>query len=136
MDFHVSRIDLKKTAESWPAGMPFKPALMMKQPTMHPDEWWVVDAPLEVGFPPSWSLAKQDQYVRIPLFQYDLPGESDLALARLLELGLSCAGYFPGSLKKVHVVTGNPVDLLYDDAINKSIGLRYWVGVAAVLDQK
>jgi hypothetical protein len=135
MELHVSQIDLKKTAENWPSDRPFKPALLIKQPVMHPDDWWVCDAPIVPGEAPVWMSARQDQYVRIPLFRYDLNSEADLALAYMLQLGLSCAGHLPGPVKKFHVVTGSPVDLLYDDAINKSIGLRYWVGVAVVTDK-
>lgn len=135
MELKVSQLDVRKTAENWPVGMPFKPALVLKQPTVHPDDWWIVDEPIVPGQPPVWFSAKQDQYVRIPLFRYDLSPEADLALAYMLQLGLSCAGYLPGRVKKFHVVTGSPVDLLYDDAINTSVGLRYWVGMAAVIDK-
>jgi hypothetical protein len=135
MELKVSQLDLQKTAENWPTGTPFKPALIIKQPTMHPDDWWIVDEPILPGQPPVWFSTKQDQYVRIPLFRYDLSPAADLALAYMLQLGLSCAGYLPGAVKKFHVVTGSPVDLLYDEGINTSIGLRYWVGFAAVITQ-
>lgn len=109
--------------------------MIVKQPTVHPDDWWVVDEPIVPGERPVWFSARQDQYVRIPLFSYDLSPEADLALAYMLQLGLSCAGYLPGAVKKFHVVTGTPVDLLYDAGINTNIGLRYWVGFAAVINK-
>jgi hypothetical protein len=135
MDLQVSRLDIKKTAQNWPVGVPFQPAILIKQPTVHPLDWWIADSQVVPGEPPNWVSARQDQYVRIPLFSYDLSPEADLALAYMVQLGLSCAGYLPGRVKKFHVVTGNPVDLLYDDAINKSVGLRYWFGLAVVTDK-
>lgn len=135
MKLQVSQLDLKKTAANWPSDRPFMPALLIKQPVMHPEDWWVSDAPIIPGEQPVWASAKQDQYIRIPLFEYNLNSSADLALAYMLQLGLSCAGYLPGPVSKFHVVTGNPVDLLHDDATNKTIGLRYWVGVAVVVDK-
>ena len=135
MELFVSQLDMAKTAENWPADAPFKPAIIVKQPIMHPDDWWISDAPIEPGVRPSWFSAKQDQYVRIPLFSYDLSPQADLALAYMLQLGLSCAGHLPGRVKKFHIVTGSPVDLLYDDVINTNVGLRYWFGLAVVTDK-
>lgn len=135
MKLQVSQLDLKKTAENWPKEQSFQPALLVKQPAMHPDNWLVCDAPIVPGEPPVWMSALHDQYVRIPLFKYCLNAEADLALAYMLQLGLSCAGYLPGAVRKFHVVTGSPVDLLYDDATNKAVGLQYWVGLAVVIDK-
>lgn len=134
MELTVSRIDINKTAENWPADMPFKPAMIVKQPTMHPDDWWVADAPIPAPEDEiSWAFAKHDQYIRIPLFKYQLSTDASLAFARVLSFGLSCAGKFPGRLKKLHVVTGKPVDLLYDADINKGISLQCWLGFAVVV---
>lgn len=135
MELKVSQLDLQKTAENWPADLPFKPALMLKQPVMQPDDWWIADAPIVPGTPPTWASAGHDQYVRIPLFSYNLNPAADLAFAFMLQLGLSCAGYLPGRVKKFHVVTGSPVDLLRGEGINTAIALRYWVGVAVVTDK-
>jgi hypothetical protein len=135
MELHLSQLDIRKTVKNWPIGEPFKPALIVKQPTVHPHDWWVSDAPITPGQPPMWFSAKQDQYVRIPLFRYRLSPEADLALAFMLQLGLSCAGYLPGIVKKFHIVTGSPVDLLYDNDINTSVGLDYWFGLAVVIDK-
>ena len=136
MELKISQLDIRKTAENWPVGTPFRPALIIKQPSVHPDDWWVLDEPLTPGDPPAWLSARQDQYVRIPLFRYELSSEADLAFAYMLQLGLSCAGHLPGRVSKFHVVTGSPVDLLYDDVINTSIGLLYWVGIAVVIDKE
>lgn len=135
MKLQVSQLDLKKTAENWPKDQAFRPALLIKQPAMHPDNWWVCDAPVIPGEQPIWMSARHDQYVRIPLFEYHLSSEADLALAYMLQLGLSCAGYLPGAVSKFHVVTGSPVDLLHDCGTNKTVGLRYWVGFAVVTDR-
>jgi len=135
MEFQFSRVDIQKTAEHWPTDIPFKPALLASQPTYSPYDWWIVDSPIVCGTKPEWAFAKTDQYVRIPLFQYTLPKDSDLALANLLALGVSCAGYLPGSLQKVHVVTGIPVDLVTEPDINTVICLQYWFGLALAVNK-
>ena len=133
MEVNISRLDLRKTIDNWPADVPFKPALLLKQPVVQPDDWWVVDGPLSPTEPPSWAFTKSDQYVRIPLFKYQLSPIADLALAYLLQLGLSCAGHFPGPVKKCHIVTGDPVDLLDDPDTNTYTGMHYWFGLAVVI---
>lgn len=133
MELIVSRVDLRKTRENWPAELPFKPALVLKQPVMHPSDWQILDAPLQAGSPPSWASAKQDQYVYIPLFEYRLSPEADLALAGMVHLGLACAGSFSRPVRKLHLAVGNPVDLLYEEDITSCAGLAYWFGFAVVL---
>lgn len=134
MDVQISRLDLKKTAAHWPTDMPFAPALLVKQPTTSPGAWLVVDAPLVPDQPLCIAQARGDQYVRIPLFSYDFSGQADTAFAQMLALGLTCAGQCAGKMKKVHIVTGNPVDLLYADDITTVAGLRYWFGFAFITE--
>jgi hypothetical protein len=64
-----------------------------------------------------------------------LSSQGDLALAFMLQLGLSCAGHLPGRVTGFYVVTGQPVELLYDDATNENTGLRYWVGFAVIVEE-
>lgn len=135
MKLHVSRLDIRKTQENWPSGMAFAPALIVPQPVMHPENWIILSAPLLPGAAPEWSFAGRDKYIRIPVFSYLLRSEADLALAYMLQLGLTCAGNLPQRIREFHVVTGSPVDLLYEDDINKAAGLRYWFGMAVVVER-
>ena len=135
MELKVSRVDLRKTKANWPTDLPFAPAHIERQPTMHPENWFVLDAPLMPGETPSWAIAKNDPYVRVPLFPYRLSEKADLALAYMVQLGLCCAAALPGPVKKFWVVTGVPVDLLYEDGINTSIGIEYWFGLALTTEQ-
>jgi hypothetical protein len=135
MDLQVSRLDIAKTKETWPAGIPFAPALIVaKQPGIS-ERWHIIDAPIVAGEKPQIAVSYADQYLRLPVFAYNLRPEADLALAYMVQLGLSCASAAAARIKKLHVVTGNPVDLLYDEDINKSVGLRYWFGFAYVLSE-
>lgn len=136
MELEVIRLDLDKTRQNWPDHMPFAPAHIQPQPTMHPDNWFVLDAPLTPGEAPVWAFSRHDQYVRIPLFSYTLSPKADLALAFMVQLGLSCAGYLPGAVRKFRVVTGVPVDLVHDDDINTSVGLQYWFGLAVTTKEQ
>jgi hypothetical protein len=133
MKLQVSRVDLALTKKSWPADIPFSPAYIYKRPVENVEHWLVVDEPLEPGKKHSTTSSYQDPYIRIPLFQYTINPDADLAFAYMLQLGLSCAAHIPSTVKKLHIVTGFPVDLLYDDAIKKSTGLRYWFGFAYLL---
>ena len=133
MELKVSRIDLAKTQANWPAGMAFAPRLTLPRPVEHVERWLVVSEPVVPGQPPVLSESYQDPYVSIPLFAYRLNPASDLALAYMVQLGLSCAAHTPAEIKKLHVVTGYPVDLLYEDGTNNHIGIRYWFGFAFVI---
>lgn len=113
--------------------MPFSPAFIYKRPTEFVERWQVVTAPVVPGQPQEVTESYQDTYVRIPLFAYQLKPDADLAFAYMVQLGLSCAAYIPGSVKKLHVVTGFPVDLLYGDDINTHIGIQYWFGFAYLI---
>jgi hypothetical protein len=133
MNLNVAQLDLKKTREQWPADVPFSPAYVKKFKPGDPVRWVVLDAPFNPGEKPSWALAEHDEYLRIPLFPYYLSSQSDLALAFMLQFGLSCAGHFPGPVENFFVVTGTPVELLYEPDTNNNVGLRYWVGFAVIL---
>lgn len=133
MKLDVVQVDLEKTKAHWPADMPFAPAYMKKFKPGDPLRWMVLDAPFNPGETPSWALTEHDEYLRIPLFSYTLSAQSDLALAFMLQFGLSCAGHFPAPVEKFFVATGKPVELLYDLDTNTNVGLRYWVGFAVIL---
>lgn len=135
MQLKVSRVDLARTKKSWPPELPFAPAYIFKRPTEIVERWLVVSEPVVPGSPQVLSESYQDPYVRIPLFAYVLNPEADLAFAYMVQLGLSCAGNIPKTVEKLHVVTGFPVDLLYDDDIKKPSGIRYWFGFAYLLGE-
>lgn len=133
MQLKVSRVDLARTKKSWPPDIAFEPAYVYKRPTETVERWLVVSAPVIPGQPQELSESYQDPYIRIPLFSYTLNPEADLAFAYMVQLGLSCASYTPANIKKLHVVTGFPVDLLYADGITKPTGIQYWFGFAYLL---
>ena len=134
MQLDIVQIDINKTREQWPPTMPFSPAYVQRFKTGERHNWWVLDAPLEAGQPPQWSSAAKDDYIRVPLFSYMLNPAADLALAFMLQLGLSCAAHMPKSVAKLLVVTGQPVELLYDPDTDVNTGIRYWVGFAVILE--
>jgi hypothetical protein len=133
MKVSVDRLDIKKTRAMWPHGEPFAPALVKPVHAVGGANWHVLDAPYVPGEPPTWAHAAHDEYLRIPLFSYNLRPQADLAMAFMLQMGLSCAGHLPGPIRHFYVATGNPVELLYDADSEEPSGLRYWFGFAVKL---
>ena len=133
MKLIVDQLDLTRTRALWPKEHPFAPALVKPKSKLEKGSWCVLSAPLTPGSAPEWSFAANDDYVRIPLFPYVLNPAADLALAFMLQLGLSCAGNLPGKVTDFYVVTGTPVELLYDSDTNINTGLNYWVGFAVIV---
>jgi hypothetical protein len=129
----IDQLDLTLTRERWPREQPFEPALVKPKSKLEKGNWRVLSAPMEPGGVPEWAHAGGDDYVRIPLFRYALNPSADLALAFMLQLGLSCAGNLPGQVTDFYVVTGTPVELLYDSDTNINTGLSYWVGFAVIV---
>jgi hypothetical protein len=133
VDVKISRLDLKRTEENWPNDTPFSPAFIYKRPVTPVEHWRVVTQQIQSGAKPVISDSYEDPYVRIPLFPYTLPPDADLAFAHTVELGLTCAAYIPATIKKLHIVTGFPVDLLYTPAITTHTGIQYWFGFAYLM---
>lgn len=133
MKISVDRLDMKKTRDRWPEGEPFEPALIKPVSEVGGSRWHVLDAPYNPGEVPAWAFSEHDEYLRIPLFSYDLNPKADLAMAFMLQMGLACAGYLPGPVRHFYVATGNPVELLYDPDTGLNSGLRYWFGFAVKL---
>ena len=133
MKLSVDRLDMKRTLANWPAGDVFAPAMVKPVAKLGGADWHILDAPYLPGETPVWAHSAHDEYLRIPLFSYDLSPKADLALAFMLQMGLSCAGYLPGAVKHFYLVTGNPVELLYDSDTDINTGLRYWFGFAVKL---
>lgn len=131
MNVKFEQLDLDKTREHWPKDKPFAPALVTNR--KHDKQKWIVLAePLVAGKPPLWSYTEHDEFVRIPLFPYRLHHQGHLALAYMLQLGLSCAGHLPAAVTDFYVVAGNPVELFVDSKTEQCTGMRYWVGFAIV----
>ncbi len=134
MKLDVVQVDLRQTRERWPAGVPFAPAFVKKFKRNDSSRWLVLDAPFNPGEVPVWASTNHDEYIRIPLFSYDLSPHADLALAFMLQLGLSCAGFLPNKeIERFFVATGTPVELLYDPDTDRNTSLRYWVGFGVIL---
>jgi hypothetical protein len=133
MKINVVQLDIARTRETWPRETLFAPAYVYRRKHNEQSRWFVLDAPLGNDLPPSWANAEHDEYVRIPLFPYMLSAKADLALAYMLQLGLSCAGHLPRAVEQFYVVTGSPVELLYDPDTDENTGIRYWVGFGVVL---
>lgn len=134
MKLDVVQLDIPKTQANWPKYVDFEPAYVHKFRPGERHNWLVLDAPLVAGEPPSWARATKDDYIRVPLFQYVLSPEADLALAFMLQLGLSCASFMPKGVTNFLVVTGQPVELLYDPDTDANTGIRYWVGFAVITE--
>jgi hypothetical protein len=133
MQLDIVQLDLNKTRENWPAGVPFTPAYVKKFKRNESANWLALEQPLAPGQPPAWAKTVNDEYMRIPLFPYTLNAQADLALAFMLQLGLSCAGYLPAAVERFFVVTGTPVELLYNPDTDVNTGIRYFVGFAVIL---
>lgn len=134
MKITLAQIDLVKTRAEWPAGKPFAPALISSRKKLDNLNWTVLAEKHINGRPPSWAYAHNDDYVRIPLFEYDLPIKLDLALSYFLSTGLSCAASLQKEIRRLHIVTGVPVEILFDDDKNEDVGIRYWFGFAVVTE--
>lgn len=133
MELKTAQIDIEKTAANWPDGTPFAPAYVRRFKHGERKNWMVLGAPLQPGEEPAWDLTEHDEYFRIPLFAYNLSPQPDFALAFMLQLGLSCASYIPREIAGFYVVTGTPVELIYDPDTNTNTGIRCWLGFAVTL---
>jgi hypothetical protein len=132
MKLSFDSIDMDTTRARWPKEQPFKPALL-KHRKQDKRKWVVLSEPLMPGTPPEWAYTEHDEYVRIPVFPYLLSHRGDQALAFMLQLGLSCAGYMPQPISELYIVTGDPVQLLYGPD-QQCTGMRCWAGFAVITE--
>jgi hypothetical protein len=129
MRVKTTRLDLVKTRAAWPDEL-FAPALVYaRRDDKH--RWVVLDSPIAHGRKPSWADASSDEYVRIPLFKYTLPPQGDVSLSKVFELGLLCAEQLGGDIDQLHIVTGNPVELI-SGPDGRVAAMEYWFGFAVV----
>jgi hypothetical protein len=131
MNTKLTRLDLLRTKASWPDSV-FKPAYVAPR-GKDPQKWLVADSRISPDSAISWALAANDEYIRIPLFQYKLPPQGDTALAHAFKLGLICAGQLERQIEHLHIVTGNPVELIPDGSDGIS-GMTYWLGFAIAFE--
>jgi hypothetical protein len=135
MQVIFEQLDLKKTRATWPAGVSFQPAMVKSRRKFGNQNWTVLSEKHINGHPPSWAYAHHDDYVRIPLFQYELPVQLDRALAFFLQVGIEAAADLMKPIRSLYVITGVPVDILFDPEKNEDVGLRYWIGFAVVTEE-
>lgn len=131
MNLSVTRVDIEKTRQHWPVEKPFAPAHIF--PRKDKNNWFVLSKPMVMDTPPKWHKTAADEFICIPLFPYFLHPEADLAFAFMLQLGLSCAAHFPGPVSALHVVTGVPVEMAYDNDNTELKHLEYWVGFGVLI---
>lgn len=134
MQFRVTRVDIEKTRASWPGGE-FAPALILPRDNSEHAIWNIIDKPAQLTDKKtlSWAIASGDEYIRIPLFLYDMSPQGDLALSFMFRLGLICGNLTKRNIKIAHVVTGNPAELVYNSG-GSATGLSVWLGAAFVFE--
>lgn len=125
----ITRLDLVKTRATWPDEA-FAPAFVYARRD-DKRKWIVFDKPIAADQELSWASAATDEYVRVPLFKYTLPPQGDVALAKAFELGARCAEQFGGVVTHLHIVTGNPVELV-SNVDGRVVAMDYWFGFAVV----
>jgi hypothetical protein len=133
MNLTVDTIDIETSRARWPKDQPFRPALI-KSRKQDKRKWVVLSAPVTPGEEPTWAYTEHDEYIRIPVFPYRLSSQADLALAFMLQLGLSCSSYLPDKIAELYIVTGAPVELLYNSESDGCAGMRAWVGFAIITE--
>lgn len=122
-----TRIDIDKTRAAWPGGS-FLPAYVF--PRKDKEKWIVLDAPYVIGEEPSFALTASDEYIRIPLFSYQLSPVGDVALSFMLQFGLSFANHIGTGIRNLNIVSGHPVELVYSD--KNLTHMNCWLGFAFV----
>lgn len=131
----VTRMDIPRTRASWPDTV-FTPAYVISRDTGDKTNWLVANSPVpdDMRAGVDWASAAGDEYVRIPLYEYRVVSQGDLALAFAFKLGLIAASVAPIAVKKMHIVTGNPVELI-QDAANNVVAMSYWFGFAIASEE-
>lgn len=134
MRFKRTRLDIERTRANWP-NADFAPALVLARQQADNKIWHVVDKPvlLAEGKVPSWAIANGDEYIRIPLFEYELPAYADSALALMLQFGLICSQLPDRKVNTAHIVTGYPVELVYNDDATVA-HMLCWMGIALTFE--
>jgi len=131
MQIQVTRLDILRTRASWP-DTEFRPAYVVARQNGDSRNWRAADSPLPTAdgkAKVTWALADTDEYIRIPLFSYDISPKGDLALAFMFQLGVTAACEFKGNVAALHMVVGMPAELVYAPDGTPAT-LNYWFGFA------
>lgn len=134
MKISTEQVDLVKTRQQWPTEKVFRPRLVKKRKELENLNWTVLADQYINGVAPVWEYSHHDDYVSIPLFEYELPAQLNSALSACLPLGLTCAASLKKNIRRLHVVTGVPVEIVFDEEKNEDIGVRFWLGFAVVTE--
>lgn len=126
----VKQIDIPRTRANWPDTV-FNPAYVASREQGDKSNWAVADSPVpdDAAAGISWAYAIGDEYVRIPLFEYRIKPQGNLALSFAFKLGVIATSLAPVHVKKLYIVTGNPVELI-QGADNTVVAMSYWFGFA------
>ena len=131
MNIKLTRLDLLRTKASWPDAV-FSPAYVDSR-SSGTQKWLVADSRISADSAINWAISANDEYIRIPLFEYKLPPQGDTALAHIFKLGLICAGQLDRQIEHLHIVTGDPVELIPNGSAGIS-GMTYWLGFAVAFE--
>ena len=131
----VTRMNIPRTRASWPDTV-FTPAYVISRDSGDKSNWLVANSavPDDMLVGVDWASSGGDEYVRIPLYEYRITSQGDLALAFAFKLGLIAANVAPIPVKKLHIVTGTPVELI-KDADNNVTAMSYWFGFAIAAEE-
>jgi hypothetical protein len=125
MDFKWDRIDLIRT---FAAGEE-KPAMVL--PRRHGERWLVAESGIYIDRPTQWTFFQTEDSILVPLIPYLLHPDPDLAFAHMFAIGMKCLiSEVKRPVKRLHVVTGVPLDELDDTGDGPK--LRYWFGFAVL----
>lgn len=127
MEIFYDRVDL---AACWQMQIRNPIRRISRGPT---EEWLVTDKPVVLGAPVQWTYYRQGAEVGIPLIPYLLRPDPDLAMAHMLAIGLQCAIELTRPIKRLHLVTGVPLEQIEPYPDFPELTLRYWVGFAVLL---
>ena len=127
----VTRLDIPRTRAAW-TDTEFNPAYVAPRQKGDNTAWHVADAPIPISGKDAvltWASTATDVYIRIPLFSYSIVPQGDLSLAFMFQLGLTAAKFFGAEVSVLHMVTGYPVELVYDTN-GELASMHYWFGFA------
>jgi len=90
------------------------------------ETWLVSYDPIHPGITIRWQHTRHGEHVLVPLFPYLLPGNLELALATVMQLGTQAAQSAPAPVRRLHVAAGQPVCQV--DLPDAGPRWRYWLG--------
>ena len=131
MRLMVTRLDIPRTRAAW-TDTEFNPAYVAPRQKGDNTAWQVADSAIPISNKDAilnWASTATDEYIRIPLFSYNIVPQGDLALAFMFQLGMTAASAFKRNISVLHMVTGNPVELV-SATDGAPTSMTYWFGFA------